>query len=184
MAKACRNKYNLFLLLGIIFLYFNFTINQVCKADGILELIIISRSYILKAPISKDSRPFSFTGMPFPWCKFIEKKILSPMLLLTGKPKCCTLSRGWGDSAYGLWHFSGGGPWRTPVSCQGQWISTSTEVLTLVEEYKQLVSAQPLLMPLKTELVEYRCHKGKWRGFTQQHSDRPPSSPRSVDSSL
>ena len=58
---------------------------------------------------------------------------------------------GWGDSAYGLRHSSGGGPYQTPVSCQEQRISISGEVLTLVEEYKQLVSAQPLLMLLKTE---------------------------------
>ena len=49
---------------------------------------------------------------------------------------------------------------------------------------KQLVSAQPLLMPLKTEERSLcdRCHTMKWRGFTQLHSDRPPLSPRSVDS--
>ena len=58
---------------------------------------------------------------------------------------------GWGDSAYGLQCSSGGGPHRTPVSCQEQQISTSDEVLALVEEYKQLISAQPLLMLLKTE---------------------------------
>ena len=33
------------------------------------------------------------------------------------------------------------GSLRTTVSCQEQWIGTSGEVLTLVEEYKQLVLA-------------------------------------------
>ena len=59
--------------------------------------------------------------------------------------------RGLGNSAYGLRCSSGGGPCRTPVSCQEQWNSTSGEMLTLVEEYKQLVLTQPLLMSLKTE---------------------------------
>ena len=44
-----------------------------------------------------------------------------------------------------------GCPWRTPVSCQELQISTSSKMLALVEEYKQLVLAQPSLMPLKTE---------------------------------
>ena len=83
-----------------------------------------------------------------------------------------------------LQHSSRGCPWQTPVSSQEQQTNTSGKVLTLVEEYKLRVSAQPLLMLLKTEerSLCWIQMSHKWRGFTQLHSDRPPSHLRHADS--
>ena len=99
--------------------------------------------------------------------------IMSPILLLTGKPKCCTPSSqqlsiqtliSGGDSRYSWVFICALGPRRggemtlhvdrnavvEGVHARHQYLARNNGSAALVKEYKQLVLAQTLLKPLKT----------------------------------
>ena len=77
-------------------------------------------------------------------------------------------------------------PWDKPVSWRDLWISTSNEVLALVEEKKTLGFSTVFIDAPKDWRKEPSCriqmpHRS-CRGLTHQNSDKPPSSPKQSDS--